>query len=78
MPLYYFHIRDGDDVAQDLEGIEFATPELAHEEAILAARELLSQRTLQGDASKTQVFEITDEHGTIVDIVRFQEAMRTR
>jgi hypothetical protein len=76
MPLYYFHIRDGDDVARDLEGVEFATPELAHEEAILAARELLSQRTLRGDASNAQAFEITDEHGAVIDVVPFKDVMR--
>lgn len=49
MAKYYFHIRRGSDVARDPEGAEFASQELAREEAVTAARELLAQAVIRGE-----------------------------
>lgn len=76
MPKFYFHIRDGQDLARDPEGAEFETLEAARKEAINSARELLSQRILRGDVVDGQAFELTGEDGAVAEIVRFKDAMR--
>jgi hypothetical protein len=76
MPKYYFHIRDGQDLAPDPEGAEFESLEAARMEAINSARELLSQRILRGDVVDGQAFELTSEDGEVADIVRFKDVMR--
>lgn len=76
MPKYYFHIRDGQDLAHDPEGAEFETLEAARKEAANSARELLAQRLLRGDVIDGQAFELTTEDGDIADIVRFKDVMR--
>lgn len=76
MPKYYFHIRDGQDLALDPEGAEFETLEAARKEAANSARELLAQRLLRGDVIDGQAFELTTEDGDIADIFRFKDVMR--
>ncbi|WP_260691551.1 DUF6894 family protein [Rhizobium laguerreae] len=50
MARYYFHIRHGvTTIAEDLEGLAFATPEMAVEEATKAARELVVEMILAGN-----------------------------
>ena len=48
MQRYYFHIRKGDTLEEDIEGAEFPSPYAAREEAIQAAREILAERVLTG------------------------------
>ena len=76
MPKYYFHIRDGQDLAPDPEGAEFESLEAARVEAINSARELVAQRILRGDVVDGQAFELTSEDGKVADIVRFKDVMR--
>jgi hypothetical protein len=76
MPKYYFHIRDGQDLAPDPEGAEFESLEAARMEAIHSARELVAQRILRGDVVDGQAFELTSEDGEVADIVRFKDVMR--
>ncbi|SFB59701.1 hypothetical protein SAMN03159496_05588 [Rhizobium sp. NFR07] len=76
MSRYYFHIRDGDDLAEDREGAEFASIELARDEAFRSAREILAQRLLNDEVIDGQAFEITDEQGHLVERVPFRAAMR--
>jgi hypothetical protein len=76
MPKFFFHIRDGQDLAADPEGAEFESLEAARKEAINSARELLSQRILRGEVVDGQAFELTSEDGEVADIVRFKDVMR--
>jgi hypothetical protein len=76
MPRYYFHIRNGEDLARDPEGAEFATLDLARAEAIKSARELLSQRVLRGDLVNGESFELTSDDGVVAEIVKFKDVMR--
>ncbi|TWF47535.1 DUF6894 family protein [Neorhizobium alkalisoli] len=62
---YYFHMRDGQRYQEDPEGTECADPQAAHDEAVAAAREILALKVRNGELG--QVFEITDEAGTIVE-----------
>ena len=42
MPRYFFHLRDGDHLLRDAEGAELLDLEAARTEALLVAREILS------------------------------------
>ncbi|WJH38467.1 hypothetical protein N7E02_07560 (plasmid) [Aliirhizobium terrae] len=72
----YFHIRDGDRLSKDPEGAEFQDVQTARTEAVRSARELLSQRVLNGEEINGQSFELTDDNGVIVDTVKFRDVLR--
>ncbi|MBY3445507.1 MULTISPECIES: DUF6894 family protein [Rhizobium] len=75
MARYYFHIRQGETIiAEDLQGLEFATPEMAVEEATKAARELVVEMILAGNRVGDQEFEIRSSDGAVVKIVPFKSA----
>ncbi|MBY3034540.1 hypothetical protein HF265_36715 [Rhizobium leguminosarum] len=75
MARYYFHIRQGETIiAEDREGLEFATPEMAVEEATKAARELVVEMILAGNRVGDQEFEIRSSDGAVVKIVPFKSA----
>jgi hypothetical protein len=76
MTRYYFHIRKNDVVEKDPEGIDFPSADHAHQEAILAAREMLAELVLAGEVVDGQRFEICTEDGTIVREVSFKSAMK--
>lgn len=74
MARYFFHIRDGDTLIEDTEGIDVPDLEAAREEAVEAAREIVAERALEGKASEGQVFEIWS-HGQMVAAVPFQDGI---
>ncbi|GGG05945.1 MULTISPECIES: DUF6894 family protein [Rhizobium] len=73
---FYFHIREGDRLFKDPEGAEFQNVETARAEAVRSARELLSQRVLNGEEIDGQSFELTDDSGAVVDTVKFRDVLR--
>ncbi|WP_312408302.1 DUF6894 family protein [Rhizobium sp.] len=54
----YFHIREGDRLSKDPEGADFQDVQTARTEAVRSARELLSQRVLNGEEIDGQSFEL--------------------
>ncbi|MGR4846078.1 DUF6894 family protein [Rhizobium sp. LARHSG275] len=76
MPKYFFHIRRQDDFAEDLEGIDLNSPEVALKEAAAAAREIVAERIRRGDAADGDTFEIVTEDGSLVATVPFRSAIR--
>ncbi|MBY2968010.1 hypothetical protein HF251_36100 [Rhizobium leguminosarum] len=75
MARYYFHIGHGvTTIAEDLERLEFATPEIAIEEATKAARQLVEEKILAGNRVGDQEFEIRSSDGAVVKIVPFKSA----
>lgn len=75
MPRYYFHIRDGESVVFDREGADFASLELALEEAVTSAREIIAEAVRRGKAPDGQVFEITTEEGEVVRSMPFSSTI---
>ncbi|HEX2147827.1 MAG TPA: hypothetical protein VHG11_09280 [Pseudorhizobium sp.] len=73
--MFYFHIRRGDELRRDLEGTDLPSVEEAHEEAVVAAREMLAQRLLRGEPIDDDQFEITDEAGAVVDTLPFRSVL---
>lgn len=76
MPRYYFNVREHDRLEKDLEGAEFATDDLAYEEAVMAAREMMSEKVLQGAIVDGQVFEVTDADGRVIHTVPLKSVVR--
>ena len=77
MPRYYFHIEHEGRTILDREGIELADLDEAREEAVAAARQLISDYVLRGRAADGRRFVITDEGGTILAEVSFRETIDT-
>lgn len=72
MPRYFFHIKSDDDFVEDPEGVELTGDVEARQEAIDAAREILSERVLKGDVIDGHVFEVCDASGTKVFSLPFR------
>lgn len=75
MPKFFFHIRDGETLEVDPEGVEFPTLERAVLDAQAAAREMLAERLLAGERLNGQRLEIADETGTILQVVTFKSVL---
>jgi len=75
MPRYFFHIRDGEKMEVDPEGVEFPTLESAVLDAQAAAREMLAERLLTGERLDGQRLEIADETGSVLQVVTFKSVM---
>ena len=75
MPRYYFHIEHEGRTILDREGIELADLDEAREEAVAAARQLISDHVLRGRAVDGRRFVITDEGGTVLTEVSFKETI---
>jgi hypothetical protein len=76
MPEYYLHLRDGDEIIEDLEGMDYPDDVAASREAEASARDTLSELIRQGETVNGQRIEICDEAGKIIDTVRFSEQFK--
>ena len=76
MARFFLHVRDGATLIEDLEGSDLPDLFAARVEALACARDLLAERIRAGQIVDGQRFEINDEHGTLLDIVMFRDAMR--
>ena len=76
MPRYFFHLYDGDDVTEDLEGAELPDAEAARTEAARNARAIISQDALAGAVNMATRIEVEEEGRGRVATVRFAEAVR--
>jgi hypothetical protein len=76
MPQFYFNIRKGDALLKDPEGAEFMSVDAARDEAIAAAREIMSEQIGRGEFPEpNSCFEINDDGGRLVLTVSFDEAL---
>lgn len=77
MPKFYFHIRTSSNFHVDVDGREFESSDLARLEAISAIQEALSECIARGRTIDGRRFEIADVTGAIVEVVSFDEAIRS-
>jgi hypothetical protein len=75
---FFFHQVHPDCRIEDYEGAAFEDLSSVRDEAIGAARELMSGAILQGKELKSSKFEIADQHGRTVLILPFVEAIGRR
>ena len=76
MPRFFLHVRDGDRLIEDPDGVDLPTLEAAREEALQAARDLVAARLRAGEVVDGQKFEIADESGAVKATVAFREVIR--
>ena len=69
MARFYFHLQVGRNLVEDADGTELADVEAARQEAMLAARDLLSDAIRAGRPKVPQAFVIADEAGRKLDVV---------
>jgi hypothetical protein len=76
VPRFYFHIRDGEALEVDPQGVEFPSLESAILDARRAAREILAERLMEGETVDWQSFEITSEDGMFVEKLTFKSVLK--
>jgi hypothetical protein len=77
MPLFFLHQRRGATHIRDEEGAEFADFAEARAEAIVAARELMSEMVHRGHIDLSATFEIEGPSGEKA-VVPFSDALEIR
>ncbi len=75
MPLYFFHLRDGQDILLDPEGTELDGQAVIARTALVAARSLISHDALDGHISLHHRIDVEDEAGTLVHSLAFEDAV---
>ncbi|WP_134499057.1 DUF6894 family protein [Microvirga pakistanensis] len=79
MPRYYRHIRQGDQLIQDPDGIELPDLDAARGEALEGIRDILADAIRRGmDAPLDDAIVIMDEAGRELAIIPFAEALPLR
>jgi hypothetical protein len=78
MPQYYLHIRDGEQLIKDEEGIELPSIGSAKNEAEDAAREILASKVRAGEIIDDQQFEIHDAWGNRMLTIPFRSVLRLK
>ena len=79
MPRYYRHIRQGDQLIRDPEGIELSNLDAAHAETLDEIRDLLAESVRRGrDDWLHDAIVIMDENGLELMTIPFVEALPAR
>lgn len=71
MPIYFFHITEGEEIIPDLEGIE--QPDLAAVQvvAVTSASDLIADAVKRGERNYQGRFDVEDEQGRRVLTLKF-------
>lgn len=73
MPHYFFHVRDGERILRDLEGLDFENEATALEEARAAAVDMLDDALATGADVSEQVILVVDGHDRTIGTVLLRE-----
>jgi hypothetical protein len=76
MPRYYFHVRTHGVLEKDPEGTDFASADLAYDEAVKGAREIMGEKVCNGEIVDGETFEITNESGEVVATLPLKSVVR--
>jgi hypothetical protein len=77
MPRYHFHVRNGQDVTRDPDGVDLPDIDAARKEAVKRACRIWTQRP-PDPSHNDQRFEVASEAGEVVLVVPFSEAFAER
>jgi hypothetical protein len=75
MLIYFFDTWDGATIVRDSEGYELPDLDAVREEAVLCARELMSQAIMRGFSVDNHELRVRDESGQRVLTLRYREAI---
>ena len=76
MPMYYFHLRDGQDILLDPEGRDLASLPEVMAVTLREARELISHDAREGHIRLDLRLDIEDGERRIVHSLAFADAVR--
>ena len=68
---YYFHVREGDAITHDIEGIDLPSHHDALEEGREAARQMVAEMVRNQQAIDGKTFEIADDSGQVLMSIPF-------
>jgi uncharacterized protein DUF6894 len=75
MPRLYFHVKDGDHLFQDCEGVIVDDILQARHEALEVAQELWDEAMATGETFPADAFVISNEQGHQVMLIRLPEGL---
>ncbi|HYD14122.1 MAG TPA: hypothetical protein VEC11_14845 [Allosphingosinicella sp.] len=75
MARFYFHLRDGQDVLLDPEGVELEGLDRARDQARHSARSILAAEVLEGRVPLHMRIDVENGSGAIVHGLPFTEAV---
>ncbi len=75
MPVFHFHVRDGNELFGDLNGSELPDLEAARAEAAAAAREAFAELMRTGRTLGDRRFEIADGAGRVLATVSLRDVI---
>jgi hypothetical protein len=78
MGRFYFHLRAGDELTPDDEGIDLPDFSAAQREALEAAREVLAEAIKTGRSEIPEAFVIADETGQELAVVPLEAVLPER
>ncbi|MCJ2052132.1 DUF6894 family protein [Methylobacterium sp. J-070] len=78
MPLYFFHVRDGDRLIEDVDGSYLPSLAAACADASASARHLLAKGRSLGEVLDGRCFQISNSTGLILAVMPFKEAIIPR
>jgi hypothetical protein len=73
MPRFFMHVREADELIEDLDGSDLPDLEAARSEATAAAREIAAEHLKAGKALGVRRIEIRDDAGRMLATVPFPE-----
>ena len=76
MPRFFLNVRDGEFLARDPEGTEFADLEAACVEVLAAARDMLGDAIKNDQVQDNRHYEITDNAGRVLATVPLMDALK--
>ncbi|MCO5732852.1 hypothetical protein [Rhizobium sp. SSA_523] len=76
MPRYFFHLCDEGALDQDEEGTDLPNDDIAFQEAVLAAREMVSEEVRGGNVIHDRVFVVVSWDGRTVFSFPFRSVIR--
>ena len=75
MPRFFMNVRDGKTLTKDQHGAMFADVETVRQEALILARDVLSDTFMRSSGQIKLEYEITDEAGSVVANIPFRDAL---
>lgn len=76
MSLYFFHLRDGEDILLDPDGRDLPDLEAVAGQALKEARSILSHEVLSGTVHLDQRIDVEDGKGRLVHALEFSQAVQ--
>ena len=75
MALYYFHLRDGQDLLLDPEGRELSSLDAVAVTALKEAREIIGHDARAGRINLTYHLDVEDADGRVIHRLDFEDAV---